>query len=134
MALLAETAKFYGLDSKMQLSTMIALFQKLVNIKRMLVEELIKLVKLILEMPATNAVSQRPFSPLKRIKTYLRSAKTYQLNLLLILHIHLLLTGRLDLTKVADEFVKRRERKKSKFGHVGSKFHKNKSFLYITNP
>ena len=134
MALLAETAKFYGLDSKMQLSTMIALFQKLVNIKRMLVEELIKLVKLILEMPATNAVSQRPFSPLKRIKTYLRSAKTYQLNLLLILHIHLLLTGRLDLTKVADEFVKRRERKKSKFGHFGSKFHKNKSFLYITNP
>ena len=114
MALLAETAKFYGLDSKMQLSTMIALFQKLVNIKRMLVEELIKLVKLILEMPATNAVSQRPFSPLKRIKTYLRSAKTYQLNLLLILHIHLLLTGRLDLTKVADEFVKRRERKKIK--------------------
>ena len=113
---------------------MIALFQKLVNIKRMLVEELIKLVKLILEMPATNAVSQRPFSPLKRIKTYLRSAKTYQLNLLLILHIHLLLTGRLDLTKVADEFIKRRERKKSKFGHFGSKFHKNKSFLYITNP
>ena len=114
MALLAETAKFYGLDSKMQLSTMIALFQKLVNIKRMLVAELIKLLKLILEMPATNAGSQRPFSSLKRIKTYLRSAKTYQLNLLLILHIHLLLTGRLDLTKVADEFVKRRERKKIK--------------------
>ena len=91
--------------------------------------ELIKLVKLILEMPATNAVSQRPFSSLKRIKTYLRSAKTYRLNLLLILHIHLLLTGRLDLTKVADEFVKRRERRKSKFGHFGSKFYKNKSFL-----
>ena len=57
----------------MQFSEMIVLFQKLDTIKRMLVAEVIKLVKLILVMPATNAVSERSFSSLKRIKTYLQN-------------------------------------------------------------
>ena len=52
---------------------MIGLFQKLDTIKKMLVAGVIKLVKLILVMPATNTVSERSFSSLKRIKTYLRS-------------------------------------------------------------
>ena len=43
----------------------------LYTIKRMLVAEVIKLLKLLLVMPATNAVSERSFSSLKRIKTYL---------------------------------------------------------------
>ena len=63
--LLPEIAKFYGLDSRMQFSEMIALFQKLDTIKRMLVAKIIKLVKLILVMPATNAVSERSFLSLK---------------------------------------------------------------------
>ena len=108
LLLLPEIAKSYGLDSRMQLSEMIALFQKLETIKRMLVAEVIHLVKLIFVMPATKAVSERSFSCLKRIKTYLRSAITNnRLNHLLILHIHKLLTDRLNLTKVADEFVER---------------------------
>ena len=57
----------------MQFSEMIVLFQKLDTIKRMLVAEVIKLVKLILVMPATNAVGERSFSSLKRIKTYLQN-------------------------------------------------------------
>ena len=40
--LLLEIAKFYGLDSRMQLSEMIALFQKLDAIKKMLVAGVIK--------------------------------------------------------------------------------------------
>ena len=59
LLLLREIAKFYGLDSRMQLSEMIALFQKLDTIKEMLVAEVIKLVKSILVMPASNAVSMR---------------------------------------------------------------------------
>ena len=78
----------------------------------MLVAEVIKLVKLILVMPATNAVSERSFSSLKRTETYLRSITTNnRLNHPLILHIHKLLTDRLDLTKSADEFVGRRDGK-----------------------
>ena len=38
---------------------MIALFQKLDTIKKILIAEVIKLVKLILVMPASNAVSER---------------------------------------------------------------------------
>ena len=53
----------------MQLSQITALFQKLDTIKRMLVKEVIKLVKLVLVMPVTNAVSKISFSSLKRIKT-----------------------------------------------------------------
>ena len=40
--LLLEIAKFYGLDSRMQLSEMIALFQKLDAIKKLIVAEVIK--------------------------------------------------------------------------------------------
>ena len=58
LLLLPEIAKFYGLESRMQLSEMIALFQKLDTIKEMLVAEVIKLVKSILVMPASNAVSE----------------------------------------------------------------------------
>ena len=82
----------------------------------MLVAEVIKLLKLILIVPATNAVNKRSFSSLKRIKTYLRSTTTNnRLNHLLILHIHKLLTDRLNLTKVADKVVEKREVRKSKF-------------------
>ena len=43
---------------------------------RSLLSEVVKLVKLILVMPATNATSERSFSALKRVKTFLRSTMT----------------------------------------------------------
>ena len=117
LLLLPEIPEFYDLDSRMQLSVKIDLFQKLDTIKRILVAKVIQLVKLILIMLATNAVSERSFSSFKRIKAYLLSTITNnRLNHLLILHIHKLLTDRLDLTNVADEFVEEREERKSKFG------------------
>ena len=68
-------------------------------------------------MPVTNAVSERSFWFLKRIKTYLHSTTTSNwLNHLLVLHIYKLLTDRLDLMKIADEFVEREQVRKSKFG------------------
>ena len=51
------------------------------------------------------AVSQRSFLSLKRIETYLLSATNNHVNHLLILHIHKLLTERLNLTKVVNDFV-----------------------------
>ena len=82
----------------------------------MLVAEVTKLLKLVLVMLANNAVRERErsFSCLKRIKTYLYSATNNRLNLLLILHIQKLSTNRLDLTKVADEFIEEESEKKSK--------------------
>ena len=47
------------------------------------------LMKLLLVMPATNATSERSFSALRRIKSYLRATMLpEQLNSLLTLHIH----------------------------------------------
>ena len=60
------------------------------------------LLTLILVMPATNAVSERSASSLRRIKTYLRSTMSQQrLNSLMILHTHKQRTDTLDLTKIS---------------------------------
>ena len=57
-------------------------------------------------MPATNAVSERSFSALRRIKTYLRSTMTqHRLNYLMTLHIHRDLTDKIDLIATANEFI-----------------------------
>ena len=54
-----------------------------------LLSEVVKLVSLILVMPATNATSERSFSALRRVKTYLRSSMNQsRLNHLMILHVH----------------------------------------------
>lgn len=77
----------------MQISEMMALFQKVDIINRMLVALMIKLAKLILVVPAKNAVSEGSFLSLKRIKTYFLLAATNNwLKYLLILHIHNMLT------------------------------------------
>ena len=41
--------------------------------QEILLPEVTKLAKLLLVLPATNAASERSFSAMKRIKTYLRS-------------------------------------------------------------
>ena len=49
-------------------------------------------------MPATNAISERSFSAMHQIKTYLRSTMTQvRLNSVMVLHIHKELTDGLDL-------------------------------------
>ena len=54
-----------------------------------LLSEVLKLMKLILVMPATNTTSERSFSTLKRIKCYLRSTmKQERLNSLITIHEH----------------------------------------------
>ena len=65
-----------------------------------------KLVHLILVMPATNARSEHSFSALTSIKTYLRSSmKQQRLNNLMLLHVHKELTDNLDLIACANDFV-----------------------------
>ena len=57
-------------------------------------------------MPASNAMSERSFSTLRRVKTYLRSTmRQDRLNYLMILHVHKERTDALDLKEVANEFV-----------------------------
>ena len=67
----------------------IAFLQELSLPARTYFSEVVKVVQLILVMPATNAVSERSFSTMRRIKSYLRSTMHQDhLNHLMTLHIY----------------------------------------------
>ena len=69
-------------------------------------------MKILLVMPATNASSERSFSGLRRIKTYLRTTMTQKrLNDLMVLNIPK------EKTVVAKEFVSSRENRVRLFGN-----------------
>ena len=71
--------------------------------------EVVKLVKLILVMPATNATSERSFSALRRLKTWLQSTTSQaRLNWSMILHVHKDRTDSLPMTSVDNEFSSRK--------------------------
>ena len=63
-------------------------------------------MQLILVMPATNASSERSFSALRWVKTYLRvTMKQDRLNYLMLLHVHKDKTDELDLKLLVNEFI-----------------------------
>ena len=63
-------------------------FCTLTESQKLLLSEVCKVVKLILIMPASNATSERSFSALRRVKSYLRSTMGQQrLNNLMVLHV-----------------------------------------------
>ena len=79
--------------------------------------EVVKLVKLILVMPVTNAQSERSFSALRRLKTWLRTTTSQaRLNWCMILHIHQERTDALPMLSVANEFVTRSDNRMRIFG------------------
>ena len=82
-----------------------------------LLHKVILLVKLILVMPATNCTSERSFSALRCVKSYLRSTMTQErLNSLMVLYVHKDLTDRINLCDVANEFVSSSEHRQQVFG------------------
>ena len=63
--------------------------QRLDKPARSLYCEVVTIVRLLLVMPASNATSERLFSALRRIKTYLRTTMTQErLNNSTLLHVH----------------------------------------------
>ena len=76
------------------------------------------LAKLIIVMPATNSSSERSFSAMRRVKSYLRSTMSQErLNNLMILHVHQDYTDTINLIDVANDFVCKSERRSQLFGH-----------------
>ena len=91
-------------------------FVKLSTAQKDLLEQVGRVLKLILVMPAMNATSERSFSSLRRIKTYLRSTMTQnRLNNLLLLHVHKERTDSLDLKSIINRFITRCETRCSTF-------------------
>jgi len=68
--------------------------------------EVMKVIKLLLIMPATNAVNERSASALRRVKTYLRTTMHQdRFNHLMILHIHKDAVDKLAFDKCINEFI-----------------------------
>ena len=71
------------------LSSIVEFIKKLSPIQKALIPQVHCLVSLILVMPATNASSERSFSALRRVKTFLRTTMTQlRLNNSMILIVH----------------------------------------------
>lgn len=87
------------------------------KVYKVIVSEVHKLLKLYLTIPITSSTSERTFSVLKRLLTYLRSTMTEQrLNNCLLLHIHRQQTDELNLKDLAKEFVSINSERKLFFG------------------
>ena len=84
--------------------------------EKQLLSQVVKLVRLLLVMPDTNAISERSFSAMYHIKTYLRSTMVQErLNSVMVLHIHKELTDSLDLNIICKEFIYKSDYRKTKF-------------------
>ena len=80
--------------------------QAMSSAEQLLISQVLTVLHLLLVMPATNASSERSFSALRRVKTYLRSTMSQdRLNHIILLHCHKDPTDSLDLVAVANEFV-----------------------------
>ena len=87
------------------------------NGHKILVSKIIKILKLILVMPASNAVSERSFSAMRRLYTYTRTNMTQsRLNNTMVLHVHKEKTDALNLVDVANEFVAGSDHRLNVFG------------------
>ena len=72
--------------------------------------------------PATNAISERSFSALKRLKTYMRATMGDQrLQSLMVLHIHRNKVDQLNLIDIANKFVGNNEYRKEMFGQFSDR-------------
>ena len=106
-------------DRVSNIMDIIKYIQQLTGAEWELIGDVIILTKLILVMPATNSTSERSFSAMCRIKSYLWSTMNQErLNSLMILHVRKDQTDVhvLDLPSVANEFVSRSERRIHVFG------------------
>ena len=73
---------------------------------RILLSQVEKLLQLVFVMPSTNATSERSFSALRHLKSYLRTTTSQeQLNFLMPLYVHNDRMNALDLKGMLNDFV-----------------------------
>ncbi len=95
-------------------------------VQRELLSEVCQLFKLLLVIPATNAVSEWSFSALQRVKTYLRSTMAQdRLNHIMTLHTHRGLTDDLSLIESASRFIHGSDHREQILGNLWQLILKN---------
>ena len=99
------------------LPSIITYLKSLNSTEKSFFSEVIKIVKLILVMPATNATSERSFSALRRLKTWLLTTTCQaRLNWCMLLHVHKQRTDSLPLKETVNDFVTCNESRMRLFG------------------
>ena len=105
----AQLLVLHSSDTERLLSDLLAIISYLRTLNEIEMEyysEVIKVAKLILVMPATNALSERSFSALRRIKTWLRTTTNQvRLNNYMTLHVHKTKTNSMPLLRIGNEFI-----------------------------
>jgi len=118
LLLLPQTAESMGFGtSEFDVNDLVSFSQSLHIFRRKLLSEISTLGKLLLVMPATNAVGEWSFSALRRVKTYLRTTTgDSRLNHLMMLHVHKDRTDAPTLVDVANDFTGEKGNRKQLFG------------------
>ena len=97
---------FSGNTEKVSLHDCLVALQNFSSAQKEFFCQICTLARLILVMPATNAASERSFSAMRRLKTYLRSTMCQsRLNHIMLLNINKQKIDDLDINTVAYEFV-----------------------------
>ena len=74
--------------------------------QKMLLPDVVKLARLFIVTPATNASSEKAFSGMKRIKTYLRNSTTNnRLNHCMVAHVHAEDVDKMNTIEIARDFI-----------------------------
>ena len=104
-------------DGIMSLQSIIFRLKAMSTSEKALIQEVVTLAKLILTMPATNATSERSFSAMRQVKSYLRTTMTQKrLIHLMLMHIHRDWLDKLDLKCITNEFCAAKEYRLRIFG------------------
>ena len=106
----------YPTEKRNCIDDIVSLVKQMTVGEKVLMGQVLKLIRLVLVMPATNAISKISFSAMHRIKTYLRSTMSQSwLNAMTVLHIHKDLTDSLNLKSTGNDFITKSDYRKTKF-------------------
>ena len=92
-------------QSETDLKDIVVFLKNLSSTERELFSEVVILLNLILVSPAMNAISERSFSAMRRLKTYLCSTMSQKrFNAIMLLHVHKERTNSLSVVELASTF------------------------------
>ena len=110
------STSFTNSSTGLSLADVVEHLQNLNPGQRLLMSQVFKLAQYCLVNPASNATSERAFSAMRRIKTYLCNTMSQnRVNNTMCLHVHRGKIGMIDLKSVLNEFIDSVDRRKLKF-------------------
>ena len=103
-----ETLRYFPESTIDNVNEMMEFVQSLSAATKAFVPQVTVLGKILLVMSANNAVSERSFSAMKLVKTYLRpTTADCRINHLMVLHVHKDRTDSLNMVEITNAFVER---------------------------